>query len=106
MRVVISPPIRSKYGSTQSTKSGTLVTQAIPVRTLAILLVEEEVAEADILDPDSAAQCLPTAASLVSFPTDSLHFLVLPPLRRVTRPNQRCVPAFEFALVVNAHTNG
>jgi uncharacterized protein (TIGR04141 family) len=40
------------------------MTQVIPVRTLTILLVKEGVPEGDILDPDTAAQCLPTPVSL------------------------------------------
>jgi hypothetical protein len=40
------------------------MTQVIPVRTLTILLVKEGVAEGYILDPDAAAQCLPTPIGL------------------------------------------
>jgi hypothetical protein len=71
VRVVISLPTGSKYGNTQSTRSGTPMTQVIPVRTLTILLVKNEVAEEDILDPDTAAQCLHIAIQGVSIPTVS-----------------------------------
>lgn len=40
------------------------MTKVIPVRTLTILLVKEKIAEGDILDPEAAAQCLPTPISL------------------------------------------
>jgi hypothetical protein len=40
------------------------MTQVVPVRTLTILLVKNGVAEEDILDPDTAAHCLPTPVSL------------------------------------------
>jgi uncharacterized protein (TIGR04141 family) len=40
------------------------MTQAIPVRTLTIFLVKEQVGETEIIDPEEAAQCTETPVSL------------------------------------------
>jgi hypothetical protein len=46
--------------------------RVIPVRTLTIFLVKEQVGETEIIDPEEAAQCTETPVSLVTRQVGSL----------------------------------